>query len=720
MKVLQVKAQKKEGTAAGFRAARRGQQSSSAAFNPIALLSRSTEHDGSQAKLKVGSPGDIYEKEADQISEQVMNMPEPVAQRQPVEEEEPIQARPLAEQITPLVQRQPEEEEEPLQEKSLLRRQAEDEEEPVQAKTLVQRQVEEEEEPVQEKSLLQRQNEEEEESLQTKSKPGETPVANPSFESRINSLKGGGQPLPTSTRAFFEPRFGQDFSNVRVHTDSSAAQTAKEVQAKAFTVGNDVVFGSGQYSPGNETGKRLLAHELTHVVQQKSSLSTYSSGGKSRNDAVRPSQSAAPVMQLQRKPQSSTEKLTGMQWRNAVIGAENEIQKRIRSAQRDGKGQLKLEVVVAPDGVSVVGSRATGKAPTGSPEPDGIAIYYAAHRPLKMITISAPSSKLVYSILLKRTGSKWISRIGVSSIRLIGKTLPASAVTPKPTSELGSELANTLQNADSSGVTKAQINLLLSPKGVAVTGWRGSGMRPSSAQQVSTASIKRAVKATADLLSISKFKYPNIYTTEFAFSNGSWSLKSYTHLGEVRPSPKVVPRKEDDPKRLHYTDEGEMVIQEIRGTRQLILTTAATLIAEQNPTNLDNLLFSVGPFAIGGILKIGKVTKLGRIIKANQITWKGFTKGKQLTHFTKHGAEFGAKSSREYLKMARKFAAKTGPGIREKKLGNTLFKYEEATNTLLIANAKGQHFKTFYKPSDGLKGYFEAIQDYIKVLRLKK
>ena len=230
MKVLQVKTRKKEGVAAGFRAARRERQSNPAAFNPIALLSRSTEEDYPQAKLKVGSPGDIYEQEADQTAERVMSMPGPVAQRQ-IEEEE---------------------QEEPIQEKSLLQLQAE-----------------EEEEPVQEKSILQLQDEEEEESLQTKSKPGETPTANPSLESQINSLKGGGRPLPKSTRAFFEPRFDRDFSNVRVHTDSKVSETAKAVNAQVFTTGSNIAFAQGKYDPETSSGKRLLAHELTHVVQQR-------------------------------------------------------------------------------------------------------------------------------------------------------------------------------------------------------------------------------------------------------------------------------------------------------------------------------------------------------------------------------------------------------------------------------------------------------------------
>ncbi|MDH3976490.1 MAG: DUF4157 domain-containing protein [Deltaproteobacteria bacterium] len=74
--------------------------------------------------------------------------------------------------------------------------------------------------------------------------------------------------MPESTRSFFEPRFGADFSGVRVHTDRNASHLARSVNAKAFTKGRDVVFGSGQYSPESPGGKRLLAHELTHVVQQ--------------------------------------------------------------------------------------------------------------------------------------------------------------------------------------------------------------------------------------------------------------------------------------------------------------------------------------------------------------------------------------------------------------------------------------------------------------------
>jgi len=211
---------------------------------------------GAQAKLTIGQPSDEYEQEADRVADQVMAMPDPKLQRQPEneEEEETLQAKPLADQITPWVQRQ----EEP----------PEEEEEPVQAKfkdaEIVQRVCPECEEEIAQRQPM----EEEEEELQAKEQPGHTPQVTPNVAADIQSLKGGGQPLADSPRSFFEPRFSQDFSQVRIHTDAKAAGTAKAVNARAFTSGQDVVFGSGEYSPGSSSGRKLLSHELTHVVQQ--------------------------------------------------------------------------------------------------------------------------------------------------------------------------------------------------------------------------------------------------------------------------------------------------------------------------------------------------------------------------------------------------------------------------------------------------------------------
>jgi len=80
-------------------------------------------------------------------------------------------------------------------------------------------------------------------------------------------LRSQGQPLDVSTRAYFEPRFGQEFADVRVHTGMAAARSAREVSAHAYTVGQNIVFAAGRFAPATQTGRRLIAHELTHVVQ---------------------------------------------------------------------------------------------------------------------------------------------------------------------------------------------------------------------------------------------------------------------------------------------------------------------------------------------------------------------------------------------------------------------------------------------------------------------
>jgi hypothetical protein len=261
-----------------------------------------------QPRLTIGQPNDKYEQEADWVADEVMRMPEPGVQRQvePEEEEEEELVQPkLVANAEYSIQRQvDEEEEEPIQAKLAdgmqMQRQ---EEETLQTKPLaaqitplVQRQAEpeeeEEEEPIQTKRAdsiqvqrlgpesegeLHRQPEEDEEELEEeeirpKSITGAAPEVTPEMGRDIQSVKGAGKPLSASERAFFEPRFGADFSNVRVHSDARAAHVARSVNARAFTLGRDVVFGAGQYSPGTSSGRKLLAHELTHVVQQNGGL----------------------------------------------------------------------------------------------------------------------------------------------------------------------------------------------------------------------------------------------------------------------------------------------------------------------------------------------------------------------------------------------------------------------------------------------------------------
>ena len=106
--------------------------------------------------------------------------------------------------------------------------------------------------------------------LQRRAVAGAAPVSGPETAPPIvhEVLRAPGRPLDDGTRGFMESRFGQDFSGVRVHTDRRAAESARAVNALAYTVGNHVAFGAGQFAPGTQVGRGLLAHELAHTVQQ--------------------------------------------------------------------------------------------------------------------------------------------------------------------------------------------------------------------------------------------------------------------------------------------------------------------------------------------------------------------------------------------------------------------------------------------------------------------
>jgi hypothetical protein len=111
----------------------------------------------------------------------------------------------------------------------------------------------------------------EEEAQMLQTKPGRSSEAAPGAAPSVihEVLRSPGQPLDSDTRNFFEPRFGQDFSKVRIHADRPAVAAARDIAARAFTVGEHIVFGGGQYAPNGPAGQQLLAHELAHTVQQQ-------------------------------------------------------------------------------------------------------------------------------------------------------------------------------------------------------------------------------------------------------------------------------------------------------------------------------------------------------------------------------------------------------------------------------------------------------------------
>ena len=189
-----------------------------------------------QTKLSISAPGDMYEQEADRVADQVMRMPDPSLERSSINST-PIRALSLPRKCATC----------------------------------------------------------EDEELQRKSQNSNATTPSSGLETVSATLRQSGSPLDANIRNFFEPRFGTDFSAVRIHTDTQAAESARSVNALAYTVGRDVAFNSGQYAPHSDSGKRLLAHELTHVVQQGGDSSPETAGSKSRPVTVSPSQGAFEV-----------------------------------------------------------------------------------------------------------------------------------------------------------------------------------------------------------------------------------------------------------------------------------------------------------------------------------------------------------------------------------------------------------------------------------------
>jgi hypothetical protein len=126
------------------------------------------------------------------------------------------------------------------------------------------------EEKKEEDKKLQREpdKKEEDKKLQKKDAGGST-ASTANVSNYVGSLNGKGHAMSPLVNQFFSSRIGYDFSQVRIHSDKEAAESAKSVDAKAYTIGNNIVFNEGQYNTESQEGKRLLAHELTHVVQQK-------------------------------------------------------------------------------------------------------------------------------------------------------------------------------------------------------------------------------------------------------------------------------------------------------------------------------------------------------------------------------------------------------------------------------------------------------------------
>jgi hypothetical protein len=138
--------------------------------------------------------------------------------------------------------------------------------------------------------------------IQTMRAPSTRADAQADVGHAVSESARGGAPLSEDVRGYFEPRFGRDFSRVRVHADGGAARSARALQARAYTFGRHIVFGAGEYAPATVAGKRLLAHELTHIVQQGQSATQVAGAEPSTVDGNRSIRPHAGQLQRQAAP----------------------------------------------------------------------------------------------------------------------------------------------------------------------------------------------------------------------------------------------------------------------------------------------------------------------------------------------------------------------------------------------------------------------------------
>jgi hypothetical protein len=240
-----------------------------------------------QTKLKVGAPNDPMEQEADAVANKVVDQSSstPAVQQKetkgiqrttlatPAEDEKLSTAEQRTEKDK-LIQEKPEEEETVQKMDDEESVQKKEDEEPVQMK--------EEEEAVQakpEEEEVQKKGDEEEEIQAKGTGAPSTKTASSGLSQLIKSKAGSGHKMSNTTRAEMESGIGTDFSGVNIHTDREAAEMNQSLNAQAFTHGKDVYFNEGKYNPETSTGKRLLAHELTHVVQQSDKIQRYRNSG---------------------------------------------------------------------------------------------------------------------------------------------------------------------------------------------------------------------------------------------------------------------------------------------------------------------------------------------------------------------------------------------------------------------------------------------------------
>ena len=278
-------------------------------------------------------------------------------------------------------------------------------------------------------------------------------------------------------------------------------------------------------------------------------------------------------------------------WRNAVIDAENRLQDAIRAAQRDRKGRIQIDLVIDPDFVGIDRHTATGTAPAGK-DPDGLAVYKGAVEALRDLVAEPPSSRRIMSVVLERTADGWQR----NRFNLTGETRSVDDSTSVQVSTGQGEIKNILQLAQAARHGEVRMDVAFSPDGVRILSWRSSGSAgEGNATQVST---ELAARSFAELAALTSGR-TLIYELRQKLGGNGWEQEGLKLVGEVKQA-EAKPEGDEQPASggAADPDDVEQIVADVQSKRRLILSTAGELIAEQDPTRLDNLLFSIGPLAV--------------------------------------------------------------------------------------------------------------------------
>lgn len=162
----------------------------------------------------------------------------------------------------------------------------------------------------------------------------------PSFQSKLDASKPTGRPMDENTQAFMGERFGTNFENVSIHTDGNAAALSNQIQAKAFTTGNHIYFNRGEYQPETSAGKRLLAHELTHTIQQGAVAENVGAKSNGNSEVQRKCTACEQEEQVQRKC-ATCEKEDQVQRKCASCEKEEKIQRKCAACEKEAQVQRK-------------------------------------------------------------------------------------------------------------------------------------------------------------------------------------------------------------------------------------------------------------------------------------------------------------------------------------------------------------------------------------------